>query len=706
MNIVQHLIFLVAFIFGSMAFAQVETTSQEENLSQAVEMPESNEAESQQAEQEDAEISETIAQEPAPVQRSLLKTAATKVYNKPLYFDQIDNGVILPPLELEYDLKDEGTSLQIGNITLNQNTFFFALLPLGKTHSQLAKVLTSDERSQLTLVIDWPENLFSHGTLEMISRTGTVLWSHKFSANDRQKWQDNLNSWRSRLVKQGVPARSLRGGVFATQYGLMDVISRQAPFKNQKETFRFCLSQTDGRNQTKICSQRYGTRTKGNAVVMGRVRSEAVTPRVLVQSEEAPLKNSVPVATDMPTSFFAELAAGESYEFVAVPNKLNLMDITTTGKPQVLRIVAYDARPTTRSVILNPDQYSALTRVLGFEATIGDPRKFWAAAVKRNDPKIYLPGQGGGVFKQRFELSEIPRAQSRVYLHHRTPTGTYVDGIKLAGRKQPAATISSDQNSVQLDKKDPAHFEWRFKATERGKINRSYLNVELDGKLYKSYYEIYKGFPRELSGRFTGVQAASGFIVMGEVAYNQWFEDIFGWTNYWVSRQRWGVSLKYFQSVNQLEVDDEGGTAPLNVMNGDIKYRFTPGLWGRDESLGVMFSYQNVSFGDLTAPMTGVGGFWARSMPKVFDDLFNLMPLFRYPKWVDVEFIYYMNSMDSKVKLNSSMSLNFHGKVLWSQRLFGEAGFGIKRYAFSDEELSQKAELNTFYGTFGVGLNF
>jgi len=705
-NIAQHLILLVVMSLSSMGFAQVETNTQEEAISQQEEMPYSSEGEPPQAEQEDAEISESIEQEPAPVQRSLLKTAATKEFDKPLYFDQIDNGVILPPLELEYALQDEGKSLQIGNISLNQKTFFFALLPLGKTHSQLAKVLSAEERSRLTLVIDWPENLFGHGTLEMISRTGTVLWSHKFSASDRQKWQSNLEAWRSDLIKKGVPARALRGGVFAAQYGLIDVTALQAPFKNQKDTFRFCLSQTDGRNQTKMCSQRYGTRTKNNSVVMGRVRADTVSPRVLVQSEEAPLKNSLPVAHDMPTSFFAELAAGESYEFVAVPNKLNLMDITTTGKPQVLRIVAYDTRPTTRSVVLNPDQYSALTRAIGFESTIGDPRKFWAAAIKRNDPKIYLPGQGGGVFKQRFELSEIPRAQSRAFLHHRTPTGTYVDGIELSGRKQPAAGISSEQNSVKVDKKDPAHFVWNFKATERGQINRSYLNVELDGKLYKSFYEIYKGFPRELSGRFTGVQAASGFIVMGEVAYNHWFEDIFGWTNYWVSRQRWGVSLRYFQSFNQLQVDDDGGTAPLSVMNGDIKYRLTPGLWGRDESVGLMMSYQNVSFGDLKAPMTGVGGFWARSMPKVFDDLFNLLPLFRYPKWVDVEFIYYMNSMDSNVTLNSSMSLNFHGKVLWSQRLFGEAGFGIKRYAFSDQELSQKAELNTFYGTFGVGLNF
>jgi hypothetical protein len=62
--------------------------------------------------------------------------------------------------------------------------------------------------------------------------------------------------------------------------------------------------------------------------------------------------------------------------------------------------------------------------------------------------------------------------------------------------------------------------------------------------------------------------------------------------------------------------------------------------------------------------------------------------------------------MDSNVTLNSPMSLNFHGKVLWTESIFGEAGFGMKRYGFSDSVLNQKAELNTFYGTVGLGINF
>lgn len=141
-------------------------------------------------------------------------------------------------------------------------------------------------------------------------------------------------------------------------------------------------------------------------------------------------------------------------------------------------------------------------------------------------------------------------------------------------------------------------------------------------------------------------------------------------------------------------------------MTLDLKYRFTPGVWTRDESSGLMFSYQDITFGTFKAPMMGGGWFWARSMPRVFDNIMNWIPFFRYPKWVDMEVIYYFSSLNSKITLNSPLSVNFHGQILWSKSFFGEAGFGLKRYAFVDKELNQKAELNTFYGTVGLGLKF
>ncbi|MDG0816138.1 hypothetical protein [Bdellovibrio svalbardensis] len=697
MNIAQHLVLPLLLLLGSSVNAQ-ELGSPTDSSTVTQEVNSSATSTPQTAAQEVEDV-------PAP-QRSLLKSAATKDFNKALYFDQIDNGLILPPLELDYELSANGKQLRVGNVTLTEKNFFFGLMPLGKTHSQLNQVVSAADAEKMVLVMAWPEKLLSSGNLEMISRTGAVLWRTKVSQANILSWNQKLEGWRKGLLSAGVPASNLRGGIFGAQYAILNT-EAAGVFANANESFRFCLSFEEGRNQSKLCSQRYAVKNTDKGLVMSKVRADKATARILVNNEDAPLKQTSPVATDVPVGFYSELSTGESYEFVSIPNKLQLMDIADTSSDKTLRIVGYDTRPLGRSIILNPDQYTKLTKLLGFEATIGDPRKFWAAAVPTSDPRIYLPGQGGGVFQQRFELSEIPRRQSRVYLSKRTPSGTYVDGIELEGRKQATSEVSSTQNSIELDQKDPGHFYWKFQAKERGQINRSYLNVNFEGKTYKSYYEIYKGFPRELSARLSAVSASGTLIFLGELAYNQWFEDILGWSNYYVSRQRWGFAAKYFQSFNQLTVDKTTGkTAPLSVLNVDLKYRFTPGLWNRDETVGALASYQNVNFDQLKAPMIGVGGFWARSMPKVIDDIFNVVELMRYPKWVDMEFIYYVKSMDSNVTLNSSMSLNFHGKVLWTDSLFGEAGFGYKRYAFTDTALNQKAELNTFYGTVGLGLNF
>ncbi len=93
-------------------------------------------------------------------------------------------------------------------------------------------------------------------------------------------------------------------------------------------------------------------------------------------------------------------------------------------------------------------------------------------------------------------------------------------------------------------------------------------------------------------------------------------------------------------------------------------------------------------------------------MPLVFDRILNYLPFMNYPKWVDAEVIYYAVPLSSDVLLSSSFSTNFHGQVLWRKNFFGEAGFGLKRYAFSNPSINRKAELNSFYGTIGLGLKF
>lgn len=634
---------------------------------------------------------------------SLLKTARTADYSRGLFFDEKEKGVILPPMEFEYDLtQDNGASLMLGDVALNSKTFSFSLMPISKMDPRLDRLFTAEEAARYSLLMRWPAPLFEKGRVEMISRTGRVLWSKEITPLAVTSWEKKLESYRTQL---GL-GPEVRDGIFATNYVEENLSPSSIPLWNQRDTFRFCLTEVVGRNQGRICSQWYGTQTTGKKIIMGRVRIDPITPRIFIENEVAEPKGLRPVPGTGVLRFFAELLNGETCDFVTAPSEFNLVDISDTPRADAMKIVGYDTRPTGRSIVLNPEQYSSFVKMIGFEATIGDDRKFWTTSMLTAKPYLYFRGVAGGIFKQRLELSQLPSYRARPYVERETPLGTYASTFKIFGRKLPDVEVESKEKYVDVDSADSEEFTWYFQARERGELNISYMDVKYQGKTFRSYYEIYKGYPNELSGRFSGILSSSGIIAIGEVAYNHWFEDIFGWTNYWIARQRWGVSARYFQSFNNIQVDTAGGTAKLEVINADIKYRLTPGLWGRDETFGLIASYQDVTFGKIKAPMIGAGALWARSMPRVFDDWLNLFPFMNYPKWVDTEFIFYPASPRAGIGLQTNFALNFHGKVLWTKSIFGEAGFGLKRYAFSDSALNQKAALNTVYGTVGLGISF
>jgi hypothetical protein len=267
-------------------------------------------------------------------------------------------------------------------------------------------------------------------------------------------------------------------------------------------------------------------------------------------------------------------------------------------------------------------------------------------------------------------------------------------------------------NSVEMDSDNKDEFKWRFQALNRNEINKSYLIVEKDGQTFKTYTEMFKGYPREVSARLSMLLGSNGGLTpMGEFAFNYWFEDVFGWTQYYLARQRWGISLKYFLTATKLKFSTS--EAQLQSTTIDLKYRITPGLWNRDETWGIIFGSRDLSYDYFAAQMVGVGAFWARSMPRVFDDIMNLFPFMGYPKWVDMEFIYYPVNFTSKVTANNwgmgngNWALNFHGKLMWTKQFFGEAGFGMKQIDFTmGSPLDKRLNFTSLYGTAGLGWSF
>lgn len=149
--------------------------------------------------------------------------------------------------------------------------------------------------------------------------------------------------------------------------------------------------------------------------------------------------------------------------------------------------------------------------------------------------------------------------------------------------------------------------------------------------------------------------------LLAEFTFNHWFEELFDWQNELLSVQRWGLSLKNFYPLKTLNFKDKDTEiVTLNLTTFDLKYRFTPGLWERDETWGLIFGYEKILLGKSTAPLIGSGLFWARSMPKIFDRLINYLPFMEYPMGLDINpLLLLILSYGKKPQANSRSKLCF-----------------------------------------------
>jgi hypothetical protein len=386
---------------------------------------------------------------------------------------------------------------------------------------------------------------------------------------------------------------------------------------------------------------------------------------------------------------------------------VDIIDMVYNEKAQQIEIVGFGNPPVGDVEIVRRDSKS-FWEILNFMPTIGDLRNFWRMKVPKEKPYLYLRGEAGFPFRQEIYFKDLPKSSDRAYLLPTTKTATFRKETLVKGvRADPKIKVGSRQKEAHST--GPNTFEWTFLAPKSGDYNHANLLLKTPDreKPWRAYYELFRGYPGEVSARFTGVVGTDlSVMILGEAYTQYWFEDIFGWDHNWLADRRWGVAAKYFQSLASFNTSADSQEVDFSVTNLDIKYRLNSGVWGRDPTVGLISGYQNVTFVGYNVQMFGGGVFWARSMPKIFDSIFNLLPFMRYPKWVDMEALWYPTSLSSDQTINATFALNFHGKVQWSKQWFGEAGFGLKNFNWTDNVKERQLAFGLAYSTIGLGYQF
>jgi hypothetical protein len=634
---------------------------------------------------------DSITENPDKKPVEIEKPAEAKA-DKALFFNPLLNGMPKPKILFDYEIKDE--EIRLGQAVLSEETF---KVFVGETNliDPALNTIAELKDSQI-LVVSIPDLIQETQAVEILTENGDVVWHSNYETSDRELGIKTKEAMDSALFKS---KENLTVLVKKINLNNVPVLAGET-----KERFKICLTQHDDQNFSTICSPIFKISTKTKRLSFS---GESGPIKSYVDGKEVAPKNILTVETESGLHFFAASRNQYSIELKVKPREIYLVDFYKDANTNSVILTGHTTFPVGQEVtFLNPEDKTAWLYKLGWLPTIGDLTKYWKASVKTEASAIYLYGIGGGLFKYSLDLTKVPLDKNRIFIDNNNLKSTYAEEVPVYGVAPIGTKVSSEQKNATIIDEATGKFVWNFEAENKGEyLTKNLMLSEAENKWITSY-SLYRGFSSEFSLRTAGTLAQDKKITFfGELAFSHWFESILDSQNYLFSRQRWGFSFRSFQPFSKLKSNtrDNSGLSEIMV---DLKYRLTPGLWEYDETWGLIMSNEDVSINGKSVSVLGAGFFWVRSMPKVFDDIFNLFPFMNYAKSVDMDFVYYSNSLKPNIDSKGTYALNFHGKVLWSKTIFGEAGFGIKSYSFKDFKSQDITILRSFYGTVGLGINF
>lgn len=562
-------------------------------------------------------------------------------FNRPVFFQAVDN---------ELKIKDFGISYDFGKSKGREvriGSFVF-------NDSSFSAKIEND-----ALNFKWNASLISAGGITAINKFGEEIWKSKAEGN---------GEW------------SFKG-----------LDGEKGPHWKDRERFRFCMRHQTDLEYVNICSSWYGLEREGTVQKLVPAPSEA-TAQIIIKNEPQKMTGFYNVEVGTPVQFFARLKSDATYEFVAVPENLKVRDLIVAEKTSALVLTGAGQRPLMENVQDVPQiQYSKLTRALGFERSIAEPEALWQVELKEweRDVQIDLPGKRGGVFTCVLEIKDPPQQQDRIFLRENALFDTYLgkDQVEYANSKGEVKT-------------------WEY--TTGAKFSDTTATIDAGGEKtnHKAYLNVHRGASGEAGVKLVqAVTTENGYALLGEANFAWWFNDVFGSQNYWLSKQRWGVTARYLGSFTDIPTN-RGDRVRLDSFEAELRYRLSPGLWWRDEAVGIYAGYDSLKIGELSTPMMGAGIFWTRSMPRAIDDWMNKASFFNHPKWVNAEFVNYFSSLDSGYTLTQNYGFNMTAKMMSSPGFFWDVTLGIRRNGFERKSDDASVSLTTINGSLGVGIDF
>ncbi len=615
-------------------------------------------------------------------------------YKRPLLFAPEDNGLQPDNPQIKWEMDASGARINLGGLKLNSSQIYLKLDQIKRaTAPSDLRASDTGPSTIINLSFWWPTLLAKDGTVSIESAaTKQVAWSQAVNEEMRA-------DWRKKVVRYKTPYLRLHEG---STWGLTDLPAKALHAFRQGAAFRVCLSKQNSEiEKLKVCSAPYAFQKLGNGRTQVAPLKQTFEATVSLKDKAIGKSGLVNAPLGKELALKISFGDGQTIEISSQPRPLDLLDVVESKDGREVVLTGRNSQPLGKKKIIERP-------AMHFWAPSGYAQDtVWQVALPKDAPTIRILGAFNVPFTFLFRFEKLPTENDRLFVKEASSTGTYSSEPVLFGYSTKKGKVESTE--IQVEREDDHRFEWTFGAPNQGQRNRAritLLDPDKTNSKWVAHHELYRGFPFEASARLTGVLDTSAqVIIFGEIAASVWLETL-GFQNEWISRNRWGLTGRYLKSLTPFKSTQGATVKDFTAMNGDLKYNLVRGIWNRDQLFGVMGSLQRVEIAGLSTNMVGAGVYWARTMPKLFSDLFDKFPLLDYSKYVDVEFVYYPVAASGSVTSTTSYNLNFHGKVFWSQRLYGEAGFGIHQYGIRDTAKNAKLDFAVAYGNVGMGIIF
>lgn len=473
--------------------------------------------------------------------------------------------------------------------------------------------------------------------------------------------------------------------------------------RTRSERVEVCLSNRSSEEYLRICLPKYYARIENDMVFLKKIK---------MNYENFAIFNSKPAANNTASFksnqlFNLDIQNSNGFS-LDTRTKFNAKDILDIVKNEANDLTVLSRQPLAEessevAYSLYSKNENSIFDAIGFSNSIGHFKPLYKYKNISDRSTIKLINNLG--LSANLDLS--PFNFSKQVDKPRTDQDNFQISSYQKEKQMPLITseniVFEESSSIQTQNSTPV---WAIKRDRLNIYNENVLPYKFGEQRFIASHLAYRTHPGQASARISNtVTADSDQLLSSEVHLQYWFENIFGWQNYYLSEQRWGIDTQYFKSLNKFSISDIKSNYESTSVN--LRYRLSPGVWNYDETLGVLIGYQSFTLLNTRFPMAGFGVFWSRSMPKFFDDLLNYIPLLRKKKWVNVDLTYFNTPLDKdKVAKKLNYKLNFYGKVLWTDRFFTEIGFGMRTHDLEIKSDETELQFQTYYGAVGLGLDF